>query len=507
MLKMTKQDNLQRMLEKYIVAQQKAFTIDDCMEKMNGAGKAQYTAKDIKDVLDDLRMTFTKDNKTFTPRSVYFKKVEFIIEPTGDEIRQGYLIPGHHCAPFFNDDAVFPWECTLITEDKKEVPKTTTQIDIKDLLIYYTLIGVTNIPFYLEEDQESNEDCCESLEKNLESIMVHITVFDFTFLFEKWNFKKGDVLQLVTKDWHSGTFFIKHIRSDEKSKLCDDAEKWKNNLDKAFEKVFSTLGVYAPVEDQVAWAYYYAGKTALKNAPMSLGAYITESKKVFLVPFGGDAKLWRSEKLDLQLQKNKPKPKPKDSDSFDSLLESLDFPFPEIVVESYLLDELFASNGNLLEFEESADAAFKRLIDLSGVVFSSEQELKKFAKHLEKLFNETGDNYSFFDDQKRGPLRSRALDILDRYYQWLLTLDDDSDPEVMPEQEMLGAAQTVMSLVNIIDMINYEDERKFTGKEMVAMIDNLEGNLNMFLQKINDAVRVKPKSKKSNIKLVKKGEK
>ncbi|MDR2419363.1 MAG: hypothetical protein LBD79_09985, partial [Treponema sp.] len=298
---MIKQERLDEKIDEFISRQNSAFCLDDIAKDpaiMKMVGKSDVSRKEILDLLVDSFQVFSPDSRTFLPRHLYFKDARFLISPTDEEIGQGILIPGHRFLPFC-DPCCYPWECSLFCADHAhgdKVPQKVITLGLSAMHIYFTLIGVEHMGELLCEDQPSNFEALGRDDVSGQS-HVQITVFDLRALYREWGFKRGDAILCETHDWTQGIYTISYLSSERRQSLMASSAKWISALETGFHKAFDTRGFIEEINEQIAYAYYYAGPAILKTPPIHLGGFIDLTNKVHILSIGFETKLWREKDL------------------------------------------------------------------------------------------------------------------------------------------------------------------------------------------------------------------
>jgi hypothetical protein len=239
--------------------------------------------------------------------------------------------------------------------------------------------------------------------------------------------------------------------------LTIKSKQWEGKLEKGLKQVFENFDTRLSIDEQIAWGYFFAGKDILKMPAMSFEDFVENSHKVYIVSFGRENRLWNKKNVDMSVFDNYKAPEYSgDEDSFNELLEAMEAPFPDTVIEAYIKDELFQRHGIIPdELMKSVKTETEKLIlDMSGVGFSSEQQAMQFYLFFTLLWEKTVSSYNFFADQATGKIRGQMLDVLARYYTWLREADTGINPDAVPIQDVLQLTQTVQSVVDYLELID-----------------------------------------------------
>ncbi|MDR1316835.1 MAG: plasmid pRiA4b ORF-3 family protein [Spirochaetales bacterium] len=457
---MTKKTQLKKRVEDFILSQSTDFRFADIAENPAVSSAGGFSEKALLDILETNGLVFSKDFNVFKPRHLFFQNARFIVSPTEEEVKNRFLIPGHRFIPFCSSTTQ-PWKCILLTSSSGEgegnpLAKKTIQKKLSSLDIYYVLFGQENFSYSLIQDQPSNEQIFRNDSPGLEHMNVTITAFDFTALFKEWNFSFGDGLLLQVKDWTRGIFSMEYLPLRRRHELMKTSADWIAKLEKGFLKSFDDLGLAFSLEEQVAYAYYYAGASVLKEPPLHLGGFIDSSPRVNFVAFGMETRLWRETRIEVSDLGYPGQAAPTGATgSLDAIFEDLGVALTETEVQAYMRDELF-------QRRENPDAVLERIFADRFIPFFSEEQMNDFVRYFKKLWNRVKRNYNYFADQLAGKARSSILLILDNHYTWMKNLEiremRDSD---LPAQEISSLSQVTEFLLENLDLLN----RKSAGRE------------------------------------------
>ncbi|MDR1398959.1 MAG: plasmid pRiA4b ORF-3 family protein [Treponema sp.] len=490
---MTKQERLDEKIDEFISRQNSAFCLDDIAKDpgiMKVGGKSGVSQEEIQDLLLHGLQVFSSDSRTFIPRHLYFKDAQFLISPTDEEIGQGILIPGHRffpfCAPF-----CYPWECSLFCVDSTQVgkvPQKVVALELAVMHIYFTLVGVEHMGEFLCEDQPSNLDVLESGEISGQS-RVQITVFDLRTLYHEWGFKRGDAILCETHNWTEGIYTISYLSEEKRRGLMASSTKWISALETGFHKVFHTRGFIEEIDEQIAYAYYYAGTAILKTPPIHLGGFIELTNKVHILSMGFETKLWYEKDLKFsQYLKDIGSEQPSQSvapGSLEALLDELNVSYSAVEIEAFLRDEFFRHKGMIApdEFSDYTEAVILRIFGDRAKQFS-EKQWAAIEKLFRKLWTKVSKSYNYFKDQVGGKVRNGLLVILEDYSQWMsglsrrFTISADS-----PVQQVAGLGQYIASFTAYFELLNnIGPEHEEDAKELYEILPRIHETIEMMKQ-------------------------
>ena len=475
---MGKKTLLQKGTEDFILARKKGFTFRELSDALVIPGKKKNPEKEILDILETDGLVFSRDFDRFMPRHVYFQGARFMVSPTETEVKSKILIPGHRFIPFCSR-LTHPWECVITVSDA-EVPRKTVKEKVRDILTYFSLFGREHLPAIIAADRPSNSEVLRP--EDFADSVVEITAFDFSAVFGRWKFSFGDGLIFTVKDWTRGIFTAEYIPKNRRLALMKSAADWTGKFEKGFLKTFDDLGLNFPMEEQVAYAYYYAGKTVLSSPPIHLGGFINSSTRVNFVDVGTETRLWSETHIDPSVLKLPDAAEPSGATgSLDAIFRDLGITLSETEVEAYMRDELFRRN-------EDPGRVLERIFEERSTEFFSEEQMNDFVRYFEKLWGRVKRSYNYFADQQTGRLRGRILEILDRQIDWLRGLDRYRvEAKDLPVQEMTSAAQSTAFLVEYLKLLN----KKSSGspaeiQETLELLPQIDSSLEDLRERIEE---------------------
>jgi hypothetical protein len=493
-----KKETLDNLIDSYLEDLEGDFYPDDIigyikfMERIEGGKSKKFknlTTEYFLSLLSgDDRLFFNGDGP-FTARFLFFKDAQFIIFPAEEEVSGGFLLPGHRFIPFCSS-RVMPWQCVLRDGKGWEVSTKVIQKKLQGLEIYYSLWGLENLFLLLAEDQETNVEVIAK-KKAMTGNSVDLTVFDFADLFKEWEFKFGDALRCRTLDWNRGVYSFEYLPEE----AVKQNPRWEKGLERGFRKVFDRFALDLPVREQIAYAYFFAGKGCLKNPSMPLGHFLKKPVNVFYVKFGREYRLWKNEdpgsdflgdvERNMEVEKYPP-------DSLNGILRDLGCIFSDVEVEAFIRDELFKNHGNADNAEYSA--MLDRLFS-DEPPFSSLKQKNTFLKHIRKIWKKVCTSYNYISDQKTGAVRKEILGILEDYYAWFddfVLRNDDLEDDEIPLQDYISLTQTVSMFTGMLNELNGNAE---TSAESIEEINEITPNLGCQI----DEMRAKIESKLASL--------
>lgn len=380
---------------------------------------------------------FTNDLRNFERGFGWARGAVFVIAPTDRELRDRVLVPGHRFVPFAKN-ALKPWDCRLVTPAGNEIQKTTYRIRLSEFEIYGTLLGKERLIAYLLGDRPENEERLAE-EKTPFDPELEITVFELGSFFEETGFERTDSIAAVVRDPEAGVFELTR-RPAAEAPGAEAKAAFVKLLDEAFTDVFELFGPLVTIPLQIGLALYRAGDRATTDPPLHLGGYLAASKRVALQPYRAGTILWSGSP-----------PGYEDTvDGFGTLdryLAMLGVSLSESEIEAYMRDECFTHG-------ESLERVKERCFGGRTMKFPDREARGEFDRLIRELWDEVQREYNFFADQETGPLRSKALSILDEQTAFIRSLDARRlTPDRLP-QEFYESGQAAAFVTEFLELLN-----------------------------------------------------
>ncbi len=471
----------------YIESAKEPFLLTDAFANIQAKldKSLRYPIEKINDMFCNSDLLFYEysdedDDDSFIPRQLFFQDALFKIVPTSAEIEQGILYLGHRFYPFLPKD-FFPSD-VKVTFGKNMIPHRVVESKIKDLLIYHSLLGMAQFSQYIVMDNEEN--CNAATGDDLDN-SVKLTVFDLSSVFKKTNFKQGDAFILTVKDWYNGKYEMNYSPLADCEHQFTKTKIWCEEFQACLSDVIDEFGPNTTAYDQLAWTFFYADESLLKNPVMHIGGFLSWSDEIAIKTVGMCAILWWSDQdpedeLDFG-EAGFTTENTGCTDSLNSILEDTGISLCQTEIEAYMCDELFGG-GN------SFDAVFRRCFKSRVIEFYDNEQEKAFHRFIKDLWKSIKKTYNPFKDQKSGELRHHILKIIDKQLEWLRFLDKNKClPEDLPAEEMISFAQASSMLTELLsaldDSCDWNDIQQFD--DLVKNIKYIDDSVDMIIDQIS----------------------
>jgi len=473
---MSSQKKLKESIQEFIFRCRKKFSYGELRSYLQKQEIPFENDKTILDLLESEGLVFSTDFTQFQPRHLFFKNAQFLISLTEEELSNGYLIPGHRFLPFLNP-SVKPWEVELVDPSSQPLPSCRVRKRVRDLYVFYSLFSRGN-PYnrYVQESAQGDE-----------GRMVELEAFDLAERIKRWKLRSGGGLLVTVLDWVKGSYQIEPISKRKRQSLLKAGSEWLRTLEKGFYRSFEDLDLKYPIEEQIAYAYYYAGKQVLSNPPIHLGGFIESSSLIHFVDVGLENRLWHSphianEGMDLPAP-SEPQGK---SGSMGEILQDIGLSLEESSIEAYIRDAFFQGNA-------SPDQVLSRIFSGRETHFHSQEQMDSFFKFFNNLWKRVKRSYNSFTDRNTGTVRSQILHLMDQHIAWLRDLDRRQiDPRDLPTDEFMSLAQVFGFLEQYLQILNRKNpgtEAELT--ETLSVIPLLEQTFQEIRDRVENVLQTK----------------
>ena len=407
----------------------------------------------------------------YVPRRSFFRGKRFLVSPTGAELEQGILIPGHRFMPFLPRDT-HPAEAVVILSDGREPERRLLEESLRGLQIYFTLFGSMSMFEYLADDEEQNTSILEAA-KGLDR-PIRVRVLDLDDWYRSTGFREGDRILVTVDDWDAGRLLFEHDRTTISDRMRG---MWSASLEKALvEKVFNQLGPATDLHEQLAHAFFASERKLLDHPRLHVGGFLGFLDKAQITRIGGEPLLWFAdaspEEALIQMADEECDDEAEDTDEENDVLAMMGLAFGADELEAYMLDELFRG-GNTL------DAVIRRVLEARPQhAARAEQHIGRFCELAAELWGEITDDYNRFSDQRAGLCRTEALAVLDSVLASLVALDErEEEISDLSQKEFVELSRMIVVLTQMIISLNYAELSLDETAEVRSGIAQLAGRM------------------------------
>ncbi|OGV50398.1 MAG: hypothetical protein A2017_15465 [Lentisphaerae bacterium GWF2_44_16] len=476
-------------VDKFALDAKNDFKLEDVFLKVSSSIKVEpedntALSRDIESILDESEILFKDGKKNlYVPRTIFFKKAEFLVTPTEFEIKNGILFPGHRFSPF-KPEFVFPSQIKITDKNsKKALVRRDFQSSVEDAAYAHYFMGIDDMNAFFIADNQKNYETLRDAGYNLLT-KIELSVFELSDFYREHEFKNGDALKFTVSDWFSGKYTFACLKASERKP--EDNIRWITSLETALEMVFDQFADYIEIHEQFARAFFIGDRLLLENPVLSLDEFCRKSENVNIAvsegrPFlvNADSELFSEDEIpeDVMISKG-------NTSSLDEMLTEIACPLSVIEIESCIYNELFEGVEN---FESFYEHCFSDL-DLE---FADDAQRAVFQNFLEDSWESISEDYNRFSDEDKGRMRSRIIEIVYRKRDWLNGLKQLSfDVSAIPKDKMEALAGISVHLASFLRLLNSDE--KFSSEEEIEntsdMVENLADMQGKLISEINKAL-------------------
>ena len=397
------------------------FNVKEIAAKLGGENDEDLL-KRIEHLINADTDFFHDDRWNCELKAHYFSRISFAMTPDPWEIREGVLFPGGRLAPFLSEE-IFPSDAVFLFEGE-EIPKREITLPFSEAMRYSLLLGQDQVITYFEADSDANDGLRYKVSP---TIPVTLTVFDCRALYEKLGFKPGDALIARLTDPEEGVFELTFRPRSERPEAVRG--KWILDYEKAMTEVVKNFRDYPEIPDQIAWAFYYGGE-AVAGGGASVEEFISESDKIEIRTDGDHAVLSLT---GLSAEEEKGEEKAPGSElpeglsisagetsDFAAMLREVGSGLTPEEIDGFILDNCAARDMTF-------DRFFARAFPHGPLEYADEAQEAVFLNYLEERFEELSEHYDRVGDEKKAPVRSTIMELVEDKLDFLA--DEDHEEE------------------------------------------------------------------------------
>lgn len=475
------------MIQDFAAKKADAFDFEELAEYAAARVKGFY--HDAEDRLWDLAcrsdFLFEDDREhysdRFMPRHAFFKGAEFRVKPLDEEVKGGYLVPGHRFMPFIERD-VFPSEAGLKLPDGSMVPTCKIQLSVAEVDRFLLFFGQYGAVEYLLADDEEN---AQSLQPPYDG-SVSVTVFDLKIFFDRCGFRAGDSLMLTVEDWLKGWLSLRHLPAKQEPLDFSETRDWTHALRLAFEEDCQTSELNHDCNEQMARMLWLAeanenSPAMLSNPPLSLAAFFNMQKDLTVQTAGQVSFFWPiDEPVESRMLNSMEEDIYAEAETeLDAYFDLLGLSLSSDEAEAYMRDAL--ARG-----ERDSENALARVIQGRTLYFPTADDQQDFNRLWLELWEAVRTRYVPSKDPHR-KMRAVFLDLNDQCLGVLRELDRNSpDPHAVlnnPATLQLGELSSMISSALLVCNQDDEDFEDFPlpldamARDLSAAIEELSQRL------------------------------
>ncbi|MEJ5188898.1 plasmid pRiA4b ORF-3 family protein [Treponema sp. J25] len=470
------------------------FSVQDAVAAVlaQDASLKRNLERDILAFLQERRLAFPMNDGRWLSRCGYFQNGYFLITPSRLEIQNGILIPGHRCVPFANP-LLLPHEYTFYWKEKT-IPYTTTEGAPEDFYPYYSIFGEEYAPQYIARDNPQNESLYNQ-DPYEEPAEVSIHTLDMRSFYRETGVLPGQSILVQLKNWKLGYFEIVSVVAEPPKQ--EEANIWIEALDRGFSQSFNSIGPGSSTEEQVAFAYWFAGSDVLHHPAYALETYLYEKTNVVdVVPYGMESRFWFVGKDIPDGSADATVTGPPDKTELEELLYDYGIPVSEYVVQSYIRDVLAfpPEEGDTIvpaEFPPQQRLIWTVLYRLvPPPIKLEEQDFFFVFQYIQEVLLEIQPNYNPFTDLPLATIRHSAAEFHTALIEQMARLSRSPiEMEWLPKHTFIVLSQLQFHTAHILEEL--DTDGGLSEVELESLEISLDGMLDTYQevrQRIEEAL-------------------
>ena len=483
----------------FTLSREKRFTLEECIESIG----LDAAPKQVEKIILQRDLAFPDRGDTFMPRPWFFRNAKVLIQPTEQELKDGILVPGHRFIPFYSPDLSPPklrltlpnvdphqFELPLGNPVRDQLPRQTVTLPLNSIIIFYSLFGMQYFAEFLSHEDESNLDAIGN-SIGTTDILVRLSVFDLNSFYKAHNFVSGDFLLCTLDDYQEGRFSLSYLPGSAVTQ--EKKQSFIRLLDKGFSRCFDRFSGPADISEQIAYGYFFAGRTAVTDPGLHLGGYVAESELVEIKSIETGTILWKKG-AEPHFFKDFAPPERElvpPVGSLEEIIEDIGLSFGVEIIEAYMRDGLYQ--------EEDLEFTIKRLLYKTRSLFASEEQEEAFYALLEDYWTRLQDEYRNPAHDAYASLRSKFLSLHHANLLWLRKMDEkEVMPHELPEREMMELRELMSYIESLIVLLNNAEQNVDPEiSEETNDLDELIANIFDRMAYIDDFLGMEPDMSRS----------
>jgi len=384
-------------------------------------------------------LVFDNGDDSFVPKSSFFKGKKFLVKPTEEEIKGGFLIPGHRFMPFISP-TILPSASRLILPDGSELTQQTLSRPLNDIRVYFSLFSGQELFAYMGLETEENYEALK------EEGLLKIRAFNLDGLNGDTKLKVGDYLQFTVMDWQTGCFDVCRIKQPSIFK----ARRWCTDLEEVLtDIVFDLFGPLQPISEQLAQAFFYGYPALSEDPSLHLGGFVAQVEGIEIQILQDMPVFWYVDMdAELDLADNR-YPDNSPTSPVDEMMDIYGIALDEDEVEAYMRDELYRGGNDL-------EAVITRMTDGRDIDAETRASM---TEELGWFWQEVIASYDRTADELRGKFRAPLLDVLDEVNTFIRVQDRAGMMEFgeKPPEPMIRLGEVSSHVAQVLFLLNGND--------------------------------------------------
>ncbi|OQY32372.1 MAG: hypothetical protein B6241_11105 [Spirochaetaceae bacterium 4572_59] len=162
-------------------------------------------------------------------------------------------------------------------------------------------------------------------------------------------------------------------------------------------------------------------------------------------------------------------------------LQEMELPFASTVVIALIRDALAGAG-------DPADIISRRLYQIAGVVLPGDNDPLLFEQLIFDLYKDVQASFDKEEDETFAPLRSRIMDLIDKWLQLSDFMNEEEQKELQRNNEIQAEMEKLLTFVqSLLERLNHpEDETPDSVKELSFLLDQSESVFGRFMGQVEE---------------------
>lgn len=451
---------------KFTLAQLAAVIAPDAVSDAELQQRIELALEDHPEVLHN------HESGEYMARQAFFRGAQFLVTPTEYELQHHILIPGHRFAPFCPEN-IFPSEVCLDDGHTTPAKTKTITIDLELAATYHTLLGAESMFEHFVADHQDNRELLSPARVRSGEAKIKLSVFDLHEFYRRTRFQVGDAIILTVENWNEGSFAFSALPSGDIDRERHNA--WIASLGERVEEVIEDFANYLEIPEQFARAFFLAGHALLSAPQAGIEDFYREYQRIQIAYEGGVSSMIIVDEDDESAppeigdyQANGDLCiSPNNISSLNDILKDIGSFLTQTEVEAFILDQIY--HGELM-FE----AFFQRCFGSERISFNDDVQEAAFLNYLEDLWETRASAYNRFEDQDKGQVRARLVEIISERLDWMHQISamevDITELENHKSFEELARLSTHLSSIS---QLLVSEEHFVSSSEVESLTESL----------------------------------
>lgn len=454
-------------ISNFLSQNQTVFTVDDFHRYLKDKG-VKISKSEANDILHVSDFVFSLVDQQFVTRAGAFTGRWFSFKPTKEEIEKGYIILGHRCMPFVNQETN-PDSIIVQNEDDIVVFPEPVTFSMNVALDVFALYGDGYVIPYIFNDRSNTKLKISSVQYSMPT-EITLTAWSLKEIIGDKKIKYGDRILCRVVDWESSTVEMQLLKNEMNdfiiSKAAIERENWYEIFENAILSEFDKHGPATSIEEQLALLFLENQEQLCCENCGSVEEFIAHTSKIGFEAYGVETRIWRKGEVVPYFGKWIKNPKD------DFIMQEMALAFSPQVIDAYLENNIYeASKGKP---EDSLDNLLDKILPMSGKISSSERKLVML--NIEKRHDILKMNYNRFSDYSVAEIRKRTLELFTQVSSLLCSIGYSGiKTEEFPQQELVILTQLYAHIIRLLEEFeNVFLRNQFPVEDVSLSLDGME---------------------------------